>query len=151
MAAPVFEEFEEMVLEVEFDPDGTPGTYTKICGLLGVQINRSANVDTSETPADCEDESLPLDVTRSVRSIDVTVGGTGFWARGSQGKMKTWFYSGQALNARVTDAAAASGDIATESGPCLLTQLNNAREKGQQVSADIQLTFKSTPTLTAAA
>lgn len=148
MAAPVLEEFEEMVLEVEFDPDGSPGTYTKICGLIGVRINRSANVDTSETPADCDDESLPLSVTRSVRSIDVTASGTGFWARGSQGKLKTWFYSGAPLNARLVDVAAASGDIGTESGPCLLTQLNNAREKGQQVSADIELTFKSTPALT---
>jgi hypothetical protein len=151
MAAPVTEEFEEMVLEVEFDPDGSPGVYTKICGLIGVTINRSANVDTSEVPADCDDESLPLSVTKSVRSVDVTASGSGVWARGSQGKLKDWFYSGASLNARIKDTAAASGDTEIEGGPCLLTGLTNSREKGQQVSAEVELTFKTTPSRTAAA
>jgi hypothetical protein len=151
MAAPVTEKFEEMVLEVEFDPDGNPGTYAKICGLIDVTISRTANTDTAEVPADCDDESLPLSLEKSVRSIEVGVSASGSWARGSQGKLKDWFYSGQPLNARLKDTAAASGDTEVESGPCYLTALNNTRTKGQKVSAEIELAFDGTPTRTAAA
>lgn len=151
MAAPDTQKFEELVLEVEFDPDGDPGTFSKICGMVGVTVSRTANVDQTEVPADCEDESLPLQVERQVRNVDVTVSATGVWARGSSGKLKDWFYSGQPLTARLTDVKAATGDTQIESGPCLLTKLENQREKGQKVAASIELQFDGTPQRTAAA
>lgn len=150
MVAPVTEKFEELVLEVEFDPVGAAGTYSKICGMIDVTVTRSANIDSAEVPADCDDESLPLQTERQVRSLDVSASGNGIWAAGSAGKMLDWFYSGQPLNARLTNEKAASGDTQVESGPALLAQLNNSRTKGQKVSAEIELQFDGTPGRTAA-
>ncbi|MBO9457950.1 MULTISPECIES: phage tail tube protein [Stappiaceae] len=151
MAAPVTEKFEELVLEVEFDPDGSPGTYSKICGMVDATVTRTANIDTAEVPADCDDESLPLQTERAVRNLDVSISASGVWARGSNGKLLDWLYSGQPLNVRVTNAQAASGDTEIESGPALLSQLNNSRTKGQKVSAEIEIQFDGTPARTAAA
>ncbi|MCA1368072.1 hypothetical protein I6F15_11730 [Bradyrhizobium sp. BRP14] len=151
MAKPVTEKFEELVLDVEFDPVGNPGVYTRICGLLDATVTRTANVDTSEVPGDCDDESVPVSVEKQVRSIDVSISATGSWAQQSQGKLKNWFYSGTSLNARVRDTNAASGDTEIESGPALLTTLTNGRTKGQVVSAEIEIQFNGTPARTAKA
>lgn len=144
--------FEQMVLEVEFDPVGASGTYTTICGLIDVNISRTANLDTVEIP-DCDDESLPLSVEKSVRSIEVTISGSGVWALQSHEAMMDWFYSSTTLNARLRNAkvvaAGATGDTTIESGPALLTNLSNSRQKGQKMAAEIELVFDGTPTRTA--
>jgi len=145
MATAVTEKYEEMILEVEFV--ASSGVYTPICGLIDVTINRTANVDTTEIP-DCDDESLPLSIERQVRSIEVTVSGTGVWARSSQSLLKEWFYSSATKNARLRDTAAASGDVEIESGPALLTSLSNSRTKGQKVTAEIEIQFDGTPSRT---
>lgn len=151
MAAPVTEKFEELVLDVEFDPVGNPGVYTRICGILDATVNRTANIDTTEVPGDCDNESVPVSVEKEVRSLDVSVSGTGVWAQQSQGKLKNWYYSGTSLNVRVRDLNAASGDTEVESGPALLATLNTGRTKGQKVSSEIEIQFNGTPTRTAAA
>jgi len=145
MTAAVTEKYEEMILDVEFDPVGAPGVYTAICGLIDVEISRAANVDTADIP-DCDDESLPLSVERQVRSIEVTVSATGVWAQSSQDKLKDWFYSSATLNVRLRDTKAAPGETETESGPALLTSLGNSRTKGQKVTAAIEIQFDGTPT-----
>lgn len=145
MARATTQNFEQMVLEVETD---TPGTFAKICGLVGVTVNRTANLDESEIP-DCDDESLPHAVDVAVRSLVVTVSATGVWARESQDMLKEWFYSGAAKNVRIKDTAAATGDVEVEAGPALLTSLSNQRTKGQKVTAEIELRLKGVPSLTA--
>jgi hypothetical protein len=147
MANAVTEKFEELVLDVEFDPVGAAGVYTAVCGLIDVTISRQANVDSAEIP-DCDNESLPLSIEKQVRSIEVTASGTGVWAQSSQSKLKTWFYSSATLNVRLRDTKAATGDIEIEAGPALLTQLTNTRTKGQKVSAEIEIQFDGTPTRT---
>lgn len=143
--------FDEMVLEVEFDPVGASGTYAIICGLVDVTINRTANLDTVEIP-DCDDESLPLSVEKSVRSIEVTITGSGVWALESHTEMMDWFYSSATLNARLrnakVEADGSTGDPISESGPALLTNLSNTRQKGQKMTAEIELVFDGTPTVT---
>ncbi|MCG7507061.1 phage tail tube protein [Mesorhizobium retamae] len=145
MAKAVTEKFEELILDIETAPGS--GIYAPVCGLIDCTITRTANVDTAEVP-DCADESLPLSVERQVRSIEVTVSGTGVWARESQDMLKQWFYSSATKNIRVRDTAAASGDAEIESGPALLTTLTNTRTKGQKVSCEIELAFDGQPTLT---
>jgi|GEM_PF-1115979 len=151
MAKAVTQKFDEMVLEIESDPVGAAGTYTKICGLIDASVSRAAAVDTTETP-DCVDESLPLSIEKSVRSVDVSVGGTGVWALSSNKMMSEWFYSTAPLNVRVrnakVEADGASGDPYAESGPALLTQLDNERTKGKTVTASIKIEFDGTPTVT---
>lgn len=149
MAKAVTAKFEEMVLEVEFDPVGSAGTYTRICGITDVTINRTSNVDTTEVP-DCADESKPHYVERAVRSQEVNVSGTGVWSLSANHEMQTWWRSGTTLDTRIRNVKAEDngdvGDIYEETGPALLVSLNNGRTKGQKVSANIEIQFDGIPT-----
>ncbi len=142
--------FEEMVLEVEFTP--LSGTYTAVCGLIDVTISRKSNVDTAEVP-DCDDESLPLAVERQVRSQEVTVSGSGVWALQSHEKMMDWWYGGATLNCRIRNTKAqvsgVTGDTTIEQGPALLVSLTNARQKGQKMTAEVDIQFDGVPARTA--
>jgi hypothetical protein len=148
MAKAITEKFEELVLELETTPGS--GTYARICGLVGVTVNRAATVDEAQVP-DCDDESLPLSIERQVSAISVTVSGQGVWAQQSHEKLMDWFYGSGTINARIGNLNAATGDTEYETGPALLTSLNNARTKGQKVSAEIEIQFDGTPTRTVAA
>ncbi len=152
MALATTAKFEELILEVEFDSKNAAGTYSAICGLIDVTISRSANVDSVEIPH-CDDESLPLATERSVRSIDITVSGSGVWALESHEKVMDWFYSSQALKIRIrnkkVETAGKTGDTTIEEGMALFTRLDNQRTKGQKVTAEIELQFDGTPTRTA--
>lgn len=146
MAVATTEEFDEMVLETS--EDGT--TWTKICGMIDVTITRTSNLDTAEVP-DCADESLPLSLEKSVRSIDFSVSATGVWAQSSQETLKDWFYNSERKRVRIGDTAASIGDTEYETGYAYLANLSNTRTKGQKVSAEIELQFDGTPTRTAKA
>lgn len=139
--------YEEFILELETTPES--GTYDNICGLTDVTINRTSNVDTSEIP-DCDDESLPLSIERQVRSQEVTVSATGVWAATSHDQLMDWWRSGTTLNARIRNAYVetngTSGEIYAEAGPALLVTLNNARTKGQKVTAELEIQFDGVPT-----
>lgn len=148
MARATTAKYEEMILEVETE---TPGVYAAICGLIDVTINRTSNVDTAEIP-DCDDESLPLSVERQVRSQEVTVSGTGVWALQSHEMLMDWFYSSAAKNIRIRNAKVENdgdpGETYAETGPALLTTLNNSRTKGQKVTAEIEIQFDGVPSRT---
>jgi len=148
MAIATTEEFDEMVLETG---DGaSPEVWTKICGLIDVTVTRSANMDTAEVP-DCADESLPLSLEQSVRSIQVSVSATGVWASESHELLSDWFYLSTRKNFRIGNTAAASGDTEYESGAGYISSLTNTRTKGSKVSASIEMMFDGTPTRTAKA
>ena len=149
MAAPITERFEQLVLEIETE---TPGTYAKICGLKDITVSRATQIDTSEVPADCDDESLPYSTERAVRALNVTVSASdATWAQQSHELLMDWYYSGQPKNVRVGNLNAAVGDTEYESGLAYLTQLDHTRTKGQKVSASIAFEFDGTPTRTAKA
>lgn len=147
MPAPTTERFEQMVLEIS--DNGT--TWTKICGLIGVTVTRAAQFDSTESPADCDDESLPLRVEKAIRTIDVSVSADGVWAAQSHGDMLDWFYSGATKRVRVGNLNAAVGDTEYESGLGFLSTLTNQRTKGQKVTASVEIQFDGTPTRTAKA
>lgn len=142
MAQAVTEKYEEMVLEISED---SGSTWTRICGMIDVEITRTSNIDTAEVP-DCADESLPLAVERQVRSIEVSASGTGVWAQSSHETLMDWFYSSAALDARIGNLKADVGDTEYETGVAILANLSNSRTKGQKVSAAIELQFDGTPT-----
>lgn len=142
MARAVTEKFDEMVLEVE---TATPGTFAKLCGMVEVEVTRTANVQTTPVP-DCEDESLPHSVEREVESLEVTVSATGVWAQSSHETMMAWFYSGASKNVRIGNLKASVGDTEYETGPAVLSNLGNSRSKGQKVTASINIEFSGTPT-----
>lgn len=146
MAKAVTEKYEEMILDVEVDPDGSPGVFTPLCGMTDVTITRTSNVDETEVP-DCDDESLPVSVEVAVRSQTVTVDATGVWARSSNKTMMDWWYSGATKNIRLRNTAAATGDPETESGPALLVTMTDARTKGQKVTREVNIRFDGVPTV----
>jgi hypothetical protein len=152
MARAVTAKYEQFILEVEFNPTGAPGTYTNICGLTDVTINRQSQIDTTEVP-DCDDESLPLAIERAVRSQEVMVSATGVWSLGAHEKMLDWWYGGATLNARIRNAKAVAdgvtGDTTHETGPAILVSISNSRTKGQKVTAEVEIQFDGVPTRTA--
>lgn len=135
-------DFDEMVLEVEFDPDGAPDTWSKVCGMTDVTWNRSKQTSTDEIP-DCADESLPFHIRRFTTSIDITASGTGKWSMVFDKRMRDWFYNDTTLNVRLRNAKieadGATGDYETEVVPMKLLNLSNARTKGATVTAEIEI------------
>ncbi|WP_299734654.1 phage tail tube protein [uncultured Roseobacter sp.] len=147
MAQAVTQKYEELVLQVE---TSTPGQYATICGLIDVEISRTANLDTVEIP-DCDDESLPLSVEKQVRNIEISASGTGVWAQSSHETLMDWFYSSATKNIRIGNLNASVGDTEYETGPAILTDLSNSRTKGQKVTASISIEFDGTPVRSAKA
>lgn len=141
------EKYEELILDVEVDPIGSPGVYTALCGMTDVTITRTANVDETEVPF-CDDESLPVSVEVAVRSQTVTIDATGVWAAQSNKTMMDWWYSGATKNIRLRNTRANSGDPETEAGPALLVTMTDARTKGQKVTREINIRFDGVPTVT---
>jgi len=147
MAAADTLSYDELVLEIEWVADS--GTYSKICGITGVTINRTTNVTSTAVP-DCADETLPHSTKNSVNSIAVSVSGTGVWAAAKHHELLDWFYNARKLNARLrnakVEAGGDSGDIYAEYGPAILSSLTNERpgDKGE-ISASIELQFDGTP------
>lgn len=139
--------FDKLVVEVEW-VNGS-GTYSRWCGLTSRGINRTSNMESSEVP-DCDDETLPSALEKSVRSQEVTIAGSGVWAAQSHGNAMDWYYSGATKNIRVQHANAEAGDTEYESGQAYLVTLNNTVEKGQKVQAEISIEFDGMPTRTAA-
>ncbi|MHB2265037.1 phage tail tube protein [Aliihoeflea sp. PC F10.4] len=133
--------FHEMVLEVE---TATEGTFAKICGITSRGVNRTHNMQTSEVPP-CDDESKPAAVERNVQSSEVTVSGSGVYARQSKEMMMDWWYSGQTKNIRIAHLNAAVGDTEYETGPAFLVNLNNQAERGQKVTAELEIQFDGIP------
>ena len=151
MAKATTAKFHELLIEIEADPVGNPGVFSRICGLSDAQVSRTASLDTQEVP-DCADESLPLSVEKSARSIEVSVSGTGVWSLEANKMMSDWFYSSGPKKVRILNAKAqadgASGEPYAEEGNAYLTELSNERTKGQAVSASIKIDFDGTPTIT---
>lgn len=148
MAAPILADFNDLALEVEWVP--ASGIFARICAIEDVNVTRSKQIDETEVPADCDDESLPYNVTRNTRSRSVTISGTGFWAQQAHGKLMDWWNGTPAekLKVRIFHAQAVSGDPEYEEGAAILQDLNNARTKGQQVSAEVTIVFDGVPTVT---
>lgn len=140
MVKAVTEKYEEMVLEVET----AANTWTRICGLKDVTVNRSLELDTDEIP-DCDDESAPFEKVSEARSITVAVQASGVWAQQSNKTLMDWFYSGATKNVRLGNLKAAVGASEYEKGPAFLKNLNNSRNKGKAVTADIDLEFSGIP------
>lgn len=143
--------YEEFLLEIDILEDGS---FSTLCGLTDVTINRTSNIDTTEVP-DCDDESLPLAIERAVRSQEVSISATGVWALGSSGAMMDWWYSGGTKPTRLRNAKieteGATGDTSAETGPALLVTLNNSRTKGQKVTAEVEIQFDGVPARTTTA
>ena len=127
--------------------DGATPTevFTPICGLTSRGLTGSADVVTSEVP-DCTNEDLPSWQEKDVKSIGMSLSGSGMWAQESHELLLQWFLTGAKKNIKVQYANADTGDVEFLAGPAVITQLNNAAEKGGRISAEISLEFTAKPT-----
>ncbi|WP_273688457.1 phage tail tube protein [Ketogulonicigenium vulgare] len=147
MAAPIHEEYDELVVEFSED-DGT--TWARNCVLMGVEVTRTTTSSEVETVKDCEDESQPNNLERRVQSVSVSCSGTGNWTRGGYDKFLKKFYAGDSVTllARIGNLAAAAGEIEYEQGPIIISSLGQSRTKGSVVIASVEIQFATTPTVT---
>lgn len=146
MARATTANFADMVLEVEWTKDS--GVYSKICGLTSRGIDRKANTSSSEVP-DCDDETLPASLEKAIQSYEFTISGSGIWSSESHENMMDWFYDGSLKNIRIHHVKAVTGATEYESGAALLTSLSNQAQRGNKVTADINIEFDGVPTRTA--
>lgn len=150
MAKPNFQAFHEFVVEVE---TSTPGTFAKICGITGRQVNRTLNMEETEVPKDCDEESLGTEVLLTPGALVVTVSGTAKWAQQSHQVMMDWIYLKERKLCRVQHVNAAVGDTEYETGHAYMTSLNDSGEiSGQNkmaIERSIELRFDGEPTRTA--
>lgn len=147
MAAPIHEEFEELVVEFS-DDDGV--TWARNCVIMGVEITRTTTSSEVETVRDCADESLPNNISRRVQSISVSLSGTGNWTQGGYDRFLKKFYAGDGspMLARIGNLAALPGHIEYETGLIIISSLGQARVKGSVVTATVEIQFADTPTTT---
>lgn len=146
MATAVTTTFAKFKIEVGDGETPTEG-FTAVCGLTSKGLQGSADVVTSEVP-DCADEDLPSWQEKDVKSIGMTLSGSGMWSTVNHTLLMDWFLAGTKKNVKVTYMDAAVGAPEFIMGPAVLTQLNNAVEKGGRLSADITLEFTAKPTVT---
>ena len=144
MAAPIHEEYHELVVEFSKDEGST---WARNCVLMGVEVSRTTATTDVETVRDCDNDALPNNISRRVQSISVSMSGTGNWTQGGYNQFLTKFYGGDntPMMARIGNLAAASGEIEYEQGNIIITSLGQARTKGSVVTASIELTFADTP------
>lgn len=144
MARATTAKFEEMFLEVE---TATPGTYARVCGLVDLEVTFTVNTDETLVP-DCDDESLPLSITRAGISTEWSASGTGVWAQSSHEMLMQWWNLASVKNIRLVYSKASVGDVEYVAGAALMTSLAHARAKGQQVSAAVEIVSAGPVTLT---
>lgn len=149
MAKPTTSKYSELQILVGDGATPTEG-FTVVCGMTTKGVQRSANVSSTVVP-DCADEDAPAFEEKAVNSLSISISGSGVWAAENHGVFMAWFYSGLAKNIKVRHLNAAVGTPEYEEGPALLTSLNNAVERGQKVTAEINIEFDGQPTLVNAA
>jgi len=137
-------------LQILVGDGGSPETFAITCGLTTKGVQRTAQTNSTPVP-DCADEDAPAYEEKAVNTLSVTISGSGVWAAENHGVFMDWFYSGLEKNVKVRHLNAAPGTPEYEEGPALLTQLNNAVNRGEKISADITIEMSAMPTLVNAA
>ena len=129
--------------------DGATPTeaFAPICGLTSKGIDFSADTVTSEVP-DCADEDLPSFQEKDIKSVSISLSGSGMWSTSNHAVLVDWFMSAAKKNIKVEYSDATSGSPKTLAGPAVLTKLGNQVDKGGRVQADIAIEFTAKPTIT---
>lgn len=122
-------------LVVEISEDGT--VWNRICGMTDATISYDTQTDEDEIP-DCDDESLPHTVVRSVRSVGLTVTGEGKWSQESHEVLVQWWLTGELKRFRVGYTNATTGDVEYIDSTGTLT-MTDSRTKGQTSSRQITI------------
>lgn len=134
--------------KVEVGDGATPTeAFAFLCGLTSKGLNMSSDVVTSEVP-DCSNEDLPSWQEKDIKSISATISGSGMWTSEAHETMFQWWFTGAKKNVKVSWMVAETGDVKTLTGPCVLTSLGQAVDKGNRLSAEISLEFSAKPTTT---
>lgn len=119
-------------------------SFAAICGLTSKGINFNSDVTDTEVP-DCTDEDMPSYKEKGVTAYDITLSGSGVWAREHHGVLLNWWKTQAPKNAKVQYANAGPGQPEYISGQLILISIGNQVDKGNRLSADLSFAFVSMP------
>ncbi len=112
----------------------SPEVFAAPCGLTTRGIKFSADSNSIVVP-DCNDPDLPAWIERVVRSLSVTINGSGVLAKEALQTWREWFLSGAPLNVRVVLDGVGWGYF---SGSFILSSFEVTGEIGNKVQTTIQ-------------
>lgn len=133
MAKPTTTTFGNFV--VQLGDGGSPETFSAPCGFTNKAFNQTANVQETSVP-DCDLPDAPAYVERGVDTQSAEISGTGVMAQEAYATWEAYRSGGVSKNARVYPMGLANGYY---QGAFVLTQFNNAVQRGQKVNIDIAM------------
>jgi predicted secreted protein len=144
MAKPTTGTFGQFLVKIGDGAD--PEVFGAPCGLTTKNFNQTANTQETTVP-DCDDPDAPAYIERAVDTLSAEISGSGVLAK--EAHEDVWqptFQAAASVNCRVYPFGAAGGFYA---GKFVLTQYNNAVQRGQKVNVDITLASDGEYTWTA--
>lgn len=120
---------------VQLGDGASPEVFSAPCGFTSKAFNQTANVQETAVP-DCNNPDLPAYIERAVDTQSAEISGNGVMAQEAFDTWETWRASGSSKNARVYPMGTGNGYY---QGAFVLTQFNNAVQKGQRVNVDVTM------------
>lgn len=127
-----------------------PGTFVAPCGLTGRSVNFSKEMN--EVPVvDCDNDDLVSPVVRDAASSSVSISGDGVLARESLARWRAAYESSNPVLTRVLVAGTLAQGGGQWEGSFHVTSFNIGGEKGQRVTAGVEMLSTGAVVWTAAA
>lgn len=120
---------------VQLGDGGSPETFAAPCGFTSKAFNQTSNTQETSVP-DCDDPDAPAYIERGVDTQSAEITGTGVMAQGAFDTWENWRASGLSKNCRIYPMGLSNGYY---QGAFVLTQFNNAVQRGQKVNIDVQM------------
>lgn len=144
--------FGEIVIEIENAPetDLEAGDWSKPCGVRTKGYNRTNNLDETEVP-DCDDEDLPADVERDIRSRSAEITLAGALDKEDLDLWDEWEADGSTRRVRITVPGNLAAGGRTYVQPFKLASFNLGAERGQKWTFEATIQSDGARILTRAA
>lgn len=134
MTKPTTSKFSEFLVQIE--SADSPGVFAAPCGLTTKGFNQTANTQETTVP-DCDDPDAPAFTERAVDTISAEISGSGVLAKEAHEDVWQPFFVGAiSKTCRVYPFGLTGGYY---EGAFVLTNYNNAVQRGQKVNVDITL------------
>lgn len=125
-------------LKVYLEDPAAPGVYTAPCGFNQRTFSRSKNLSDVDVP-DCDDEDLPAEVGREVRSLTWSVSGEGVLAGESVAMWDKFYASSDSWNVKIEEVFPAPTGTITYTGKAHLESLEHGANRGDKCTNSVSL------------
>ena len=125
-------------LKVYLEDPATPGVYVAPCGFNQRSFTRSKNLSEIDVP-DCDNEDLPAEVGREVRSLSWTVSGQGVVAGEAVGTWDKMFADADSWNVKIEEVFPAPTGTITYTGKAHLESLEHGANRGDKCTISVSL------------